>query len=135
MQGGEGRGAASTATYKPTVRSQRVLLQQDSSLPEKSLARHTKITCSTTLFVASLPIKIILYVPKACKPKPNRKLTPRTKLIAITKTVKDSRSGVVSEDNREWFRINNKFIIPSSNNTSHLVGLVDVVGSLSTSSE
>ncbi|KAF1979389.1 hypothetical protein BU23DRAFT_153769 [Bimuria novae-zelandiae CBS 107.79] len=72
-------------------------------------------SCSTTLFAPSLPMKIVPYIPKACKLKPKPKPTSKAKSIAITKTAEHSRSGVDSKDGGEWPHIDDDFTMPGSN--------------------
>ncbi|KAF1965916.1 hypothetical protein BU23DRAFT_334526 [Bimuria novae-zelandiae CBS 107.79] len=70
---------------------------------------------STTLFAPSLPMKIVPYIPKACKLKPKPKPTSKAKSMATTKTAEHSRSGVDSKDSGEWPHIDDDFTMPGSN--------------------
>ncbi|KAF1963877.1 hypothetical protein BU23DRAFT_138659, partial [Bimuria novae-zelandiae CBS 107.79] len=72
-------------------------------------------SCSTTLFAPSLPMKIVPYIPKACKLKPKPKPISKAKSMAITKTAEHSRSGVDSKDGGEWPHIDDDFTMPGSN--------------------
>lgn len=78
-------------------------------------------------------MKIVLYLPRAPKPKPKFKAKP----MAITKTAEHSCSGVSSKDDGEWFHIDD-FPMPDSNASCSLdpaVPGVDAVGGLSATSE
>ncbi|KAF1828186.1 hypothetical protein BDW02DRAFT_268295 [Decorospora gaudefroyi] len=121
-------GAALTASYKAEVRPQRVLLLQDSSLPQKSPARDAKMTsfCSTTLFAPSLPMKIVPYVPGAPKPKSKSK----AKSLATAKTAEHSRGVGSSKDGGEWLSIDDFPMLDSNASPPTLFEAASASGSV-----